>query len=957
MEVQNTKQTAQASTQTDAAGRPHVSDSSSQTAADKLRQDADKTKSTESAAVKTPAAEKTKSAVDMTELASIFEKSPPPEKLTGWRGELQTAADEMQKLQQIKPGDGTSAKERHNLITSIDAHFKKALPGISTDTTTADADLMKSVSAASMAHAELQKAIQVGNHKINPDKATIDDIHNAILNAPDEATRKSLSRVAMAYENRELAKDNVDEKYWQAKAPMMVALDYASFLLKYKDGVSQVGPGQHFVATNLIDSAMTPDMAASPQGKNLKQLSAEATSSFQNLYIDSSKNPALILQHLALGNIKPADQTAQLQKANALAQNKFFDPTNIDKEIARAKHEGTADTPMRVDALQKMRNVRTTSEILLAQDEATKQNGNKLDALDRLLNLAKDPKELSNTPQGISAFNGLVSSAVFGSPEEAGKLIGGFAKSSTSTENHFKRAQELLKNGSSEQATNELKAAGAANDQALNLSQSIKDKLTPEVSKRLQESLDGLNQKEKEKQPLSPQERQLKQTLEIFTQAADFHAGAMMTKAQLDLSGNKNNLALEDLQNLKKESPEFIAKHGLQKDFDAMEKNAQAGADYDNAGWAGKAWIVAKGLPGHAWDFMKQHEKLVAMGVGVAVGAAITAATFGAGIGVGIGAAMAIGAIGGGVVGTAAGVGMEYASGRNNTLLGKIGDVAPSAFAGGAAGALFVGAAEVGGLAGQSKMAMPYVNSLFEVAGEGRTATFLANGLRAAQIMAPISAVNTYENVKSGQDLTVSSALKDFATQESFIGLTAGITGVAPGIAGDAAARIGGVVPRLGVPQFMQPAIDYIAPRISTLAQPTVDFLRPIGGKVAETTSYYARPITSGLQKAADFTSPVTTPVVNAGRFAFDSGIKPAVSVGTLDATAQFNHEIVSVSSQLAQLSLEKASRSATAQDIMKAWPMSLRFQPESVTLPPAPTPDASSVDPPDTLVRPELRP
>jgi hypothetical protein len=140
----------------------------------------------------------------------------PKTEAVNWRSELQNATTEIKKLEQLKTGDPASDKQRKDLIESIDKHFQKALPLVAHDAKSADGELLTNVARANASEKDFQ-SFKVKDQTINPNTAKMDEIHNAILNAPDDATRKQLTRLAVLAETRDVAVTKVDESYWKTK--------------------------------------------------------------------------------------------------------------------------------------------------------------------------------------------------------------------------------------------------------------------------------------------------------------------------------------------------------------------------------------------------------------------------------------------------------------------------------------------------------------------------------------------------------------------------------------------------------------------------------------------------------------------------------------------------------------------------------------------------------------------
>ncbi|MDR3612335.1 MAG: hypothetical protein P4L53_02140 [Candidatus Obscuribacterales bacterium] len=693
-------------------------------------------------------------------------KPGPKSEPINWRSELQNATTEIKKLEQLKTGDPASAKERHELIDSIDKHFQKALPLVRQDATSADSELLINVARATVSDKDF-KSFKVNGKTINPETTKIDDIHNAILNAPDEATRKQLSRLGILAENRDVAMTQVDESYWKSKAPMMAALDYANFLVKHKDGITQDSKGNAFSAGEILNASMTQEMAASPQGKEIMRLAADSMASHQNLLIPSEKNPMLALQEAMSGQCEPKVAMAKLQQASELAKDKYFDPENLKKQIDAAKNDHSPEGPGKLAALQSFTHARALSEAYLGAAEVQQTNGNSAEAFGHLLNAAKDPvaAESLRDGQGHAIYNQLLLKAMSGGEHNLQTAALAYNTTHNETADHAAKYGQLMQAKDYDGAAKELKLASASADETIKNAKAIKDTIGDENGKKIKDEYDALNQKVANKETLKPEEQAMLQALSPYVEAQKYESQAMFSKAKLDMAGDNHNAAVAQLEALQKLDPAFVSSKENQKDFDDILKSAKDGAEYDNAGFLGKAWINIENAPGRAWEFAKEHERMVA---GVAALGAAAVITFGtAGLGAPI--AIGLGVVGGTLIGTAAGAGTELASGRKDNFLSAAEDVAPSALAGGVTGALLVGLPAVG-----AGGALDF--------GTGRAAIFAANSLKGSLIAAPLSLNNAYENYQSGKDKNLASAAFDFASTDLSWGIGGGLMKT-PGIA------------------------------------------------------------------------------------------------------------------------------------------------------------------------------
>ena len=676
-----------------------------------------------------------------------------------WRNELQNATTEIKKLEQLKAGDPASAKERHNLIQSIDKHFQKALPLVRQDATSADSELLVNVAKATVSEKDF-KSFKVNGKTINPDTAKMDDIHNAILNAPDEATRKQLTRLGVLAETRDVAMNHVDESYWKTKAPMMAALDYANFLIKHKDGITQDSKGNAFSAGDILNASMSQEMAASPQGKDLMRLANDSIASHQNLLIPSEKNPMLALQEAMSGQSDAKVAMAKFQQATELAKDEYFNPENLKNKIDAAKNDHSPEGPGKLAALESFTHARALSEAYLGAAQVQQTNGNSAEGFSHLLNAAQDPAaaESLRDGQGNPIYNQLLLKAMSGGEHNLQSTAQAYNTTHNETADHAAKYEQFMQAKDFDAAAKELKLASTSADETIKNAKAIKDTIGDENSKKIKDEYDALNQKIANKETLKPEEQSMLQALSPYVEAQKYESQAMFTKAKLDMAGDNHNSAVAQLEALQKLDPAFVASKENQKDFDDILKSAKDGAEYDNAGFWGKAWINTENAPGRAWDIMKAHERMVA---GVAALGAAAVITFGT-AGLGTPAAIALGVVGGTLIGTAAGAGTELASGRKDNFLSAAEDVAPSALAGAATGALFGGLPAVG-----AGGALDF--------GTGRAAIFAANSLKGSLIASPYSLNNAYQNYQSGQDKNLTAAAFDFAATDLSWGVSGGL--------------------------------------------------------------------------------------------------------------------------------------------------------------------------------------
>jgi hypothetical protein len=690
-------------------------------------------------------------------------KTEPKSEPINWRSELQNATTEIKKLEQLKTGDPASAKERHDLIQSIDKHFQKALPMVRQDATSADSELLVNVARATVSDKDF-RSFKVNGKTIDPESTKMDDIHNAILNAPDEATRKQLTRLGVLAENRDVAMNQVDASYWKSKAPMMAALDYANFLIKHKDGITQDSKGNAFSAGDILNASMSREMAASPQGKDLIRLAADSIASHENLLIPSEKNPMIALARASEAT-DPKVALAKLQQAAELAKDKYFDPENLKREIDAAKNDHSPEGLGKLAALQGFTHARGLTELSLGTAQAA--TGNNTEAVGHLLNAAKDPAaaESFRDNTGRPIFDRVLAKAMNSGEHSPFTAIQDYHKADTDAVNHYNNWAQLAAAGKGDDAAKELKLASASADEALKKGREIKSDIGPENCQKIKDEFNVLTEKSNNN-TLKPEEKAMLDTITPLVEAQSFESQALFKRAKIDNAGNNHNSAVAELEALQKLDPAFVAVKDVKADYDEQMQRAKDGAEYDNAGWAGKAWLDTKTMGKHAWEYVTEHPKLVAATIALGTAAVIVGVASG-GTAVPFEAALAasLPAIGWGTAaGTVAGAGMEYASGKNTNVAYGALDVLPSAFLGAAAGASGMGA-------------------LRAVQGAEALSPFAARALRGTIVGAVPAFYQTYSHYESGQDKNLVAAAYDFAATDLAYGAGFGLLGKAGWVA------------------------------------------------------------------------------------------------------------------------------------------------------------------------------
>jgi hypothetical protein len=681
-------------------------------------------------------------------VAKPADKAPEPAGKNDWRSQMQTVASE---LQQLKGLDKKDPQYKH-LVDDIDKRFQQALPQIKNDAKGTDANLITSVSKGLNAESDLNKMMADPGvqstlckafHVTDLSKANItpQQLDNVILQTKDQPTRQKLAQLASLADLSYLSKVQVADQYWNVKAPISATLEYADFLVKYKNGVSQAPDGSVQSASDIVRAVHSAELAASPRGQEVAKKANDASASNQGLMVPLDKNPFAETMK-AIQNPDAAARLSGMEQASKLAQDPFFDPKNLNHQIDLAKQDPSDAGKQKLAALEQFQHARALTEGYLGFAMLQQAKPDYKAALTHLTNAQADPvaADAVTDGRGKPVLNQLIGIAASGVQSDFSTNSSDFLKSINDGQTHAKNYDTALQKNDSATAAKELDAAISSTEAAVRYGEVLRNSLGPNDSKK---------------------EKALEKV----------QAQAMMALSSYDMAKGDHNAALKQLDDIAKVDPEFLADPSNKAQYDDMHASAAKAANFDNESWGAQCYDKAKeavmAAPSNVWNFVKGHSTWVAAGVGFAAAAAITIGT--GGLGAPVGVAIVAGIVGGGALGTAAGTATEMAHDKNESLWHAAGHVAPAAFAGAAAGSLLVAAAPVaaeGAPEVAGKLALPGVQALYDGMGGTRAALMAANALRASMVFSSVSAYRTYSDVKSGKDKTIAAAALDFGGNE-----------------------------------------------------------------------------------------------------------------------------------------------------------------------------------------------
>jgi hypothetical protein len=708
--------------------------------------------------------------------AKPADKAPEAAGKNDWRSHMQTVASE---LQQLKGLDKKDPQYKH-LVDDIDKRFQQALPQIKNDAKGTDAGLITNVSKGlntesdfnkMMADPGVQSALCKAFHVTDLSKANItpQQLDNVILQTKDQPTRQKLAQLASLADLSYLSQVKVADQYWNVKAPISATLEYADFLLKYKNGVSQAPDGSVQSASDIVRSVHSAEMAASPRGQEVAQKANEASTGNQGLMVPLEKNP-FVQTMKAIQSTDPAAKLSGMEQAGKLAQDPFFDPKNLSQQIDLAKKDPSDTGKQKLAALEQFKHARALTEGYIGYAMLQQAKPDFKAALTHLTNALADPvaADAITDSRGKPMLTQLIGTAAFGNQADFTTNSQGYLKSMKDGQTHATNYQKALKQNDSASAAKELDAAISSTETAVKYGESLRNSLGPNAGK-IEQAYDAVMSKPANER--TPEETAMAQQIAPYVSIASNQAQAMMTLSTFDMAKGDHNAALKQLDDIAKVDPKFLADPTIKAQYDDIHASATKGANYDNESWLAQRYDNAKdalmAAPGNVWNFVKDHATWVAAGVGFAAAAAITIGT--GGLGAPVGLAIVAGIVGGGLLGTAAGTATEMAHDKNESLWHAAGHVAPAAFAGAAVGSLLVAAAPVaveGGSEVAGKLALPGVQALYDGMGGGRAALMAANALRASMVFSSVSAYKTYSDVKSGKDKTIAAAALDFTGSE-----------------------------------------------------------------------------------------------------------------------------------------------------------------------------------------------
>lgn len=660
---------------------------------------------------------------------------------------------------------------RMELVAETDQRFQLAIGGsmkagehsdmrILTKTLQVD-ELAKQKEALGKDPEVVQTLTSLGLHEKK--SLTSDDLLNIDLNATESARDKITQLVALQ-DMEMMAKESAGQAYVTRKATEYLAVNYAKFLVDNKDvtmGVTLDGQGNPIHAKDILLEARNANLSATPEFKEQAARAGEQQIANQKdlLGIPHAENPAVLLA----AGIKGGD-VSLIQKAYDQAHTEKFDPAKLQEQIDKlSKEEKTTENLAKLNSLEEFKSIRAITSGFLGASLLQQPNPDFKKVLDLLDKAAADPKaaKMIQNDRGQPMLQTLYQETLMRQSPNFDKSRVEFAgQIQTMTEKSQAAVERAKAGGEGALDGPEMKEAIRAGQNAVATADSMIKALGPNGPKLEQQYRDLFKKTER-----TPDEQLLMEQLKPMSDIMHSKTEAMMMLATLDKMSGDNDSAKHLFDQVAKDRGFFeLRGNEVRTQFNDQKNAIQAVYDYDHASWGERRWEDLKALPGKAWDWIKDNGKWVAFGVACVAGIALTAVSMGT---LGAPVAIALGTIGGGLIGTAAGATVEVAGGKQEASLSGFWkaavDVAPMAFTGSSIGALTMGtmAAPAAGAGGG-------VVALEGTAVVGTEAVAVANTARAAGVLSRFA---------TGQPMQVFASAGKFApiARTTTIGAISGV--------------------------------------------------------------------------------------------------------------------------------------------------------------------------------------
>jgi hypothetical protein len=671
-----------------------------------------------------------------------------------WRVELQHAVMNIRLLQQLDHVEGPvnignqtvdAALLRQKIEADTDRRFQLALDSAEQDSKLARAEVIRTILQLEQLDGRIDSTgAALG---IQRGQLSRDDLQNEILNATTDTRRTQFTDYNNMTDAYEANRNRLGEAYVNQRGPMYMSLGYADYLMDRQNGVGGIDPqtGEYITAPQVILRGMrnNPEMAAHPEAQQMLRSAYDQQVQNQAQVLAGDHNPIAMLQY----GLQSGDPRA-FQAAFDLAHDKNFDD-QVQKAIKDL--EGKPDSPdkkQQMAALQDLAHAKALTEGYMGIQMLSQPGADMKQAQQYIMNAMEDPKVLHGIQDGRG--NLLLPLAL---QQTVFKQNADFPNWAQAFNNDMQQVIQLGqaikpdKDGKPVTGPEIDKAIAAANDAYQKADMMVKA-LGPNGEKLDKEYMDLKNKKDR-----TPEEEERMKALQPFHDVMHYktRAGAML--ATFDSAHGDFHAVAQLTDELKKDKAFLDDKENeqLKQQIDALSADA-ANKIHDEEEskkpWYERAFDTVVSLPGKVWDFMKDHWKLVALGVGLAVGIAATIATGGLAAPVVVGAlgltgtaatvaggAVAIGGgiLAGGLAGSLAGGELAREKGDANSLWDGMKMAAPSAFQGSAIGATLVGFAPVGAAAGAGEAGAAGAAGAETLAAAGTTAEGLSTAATVAE--------------------------------------------------------------------------------------------------------------------------------------------------------------------------------------------------------------------------------
>lgn len=593
-------------------------------------------------------------------------------------------------------------KERDAKVEEIDKSFQVALKDIQTRATDGDTSVLRARTSAEKIVEEktavLAKLKGLGFNsaaELQGDNLKTTILTDAVRNGSDTPAQKLLTHLAVLEVSLEDTLDQASQAISRKQLPFRVAMEYANFVCKERNGVyNDSNDGNRpKTALDLLKAVTTAEMIARKGDVAIDQATKQEAKNISEV-VDKKDNPMIALLQ-ARAEKDPVRQLEQLRHAAFLADQKAVSPEVCQRKIAELKDQllepavkadvvKAHELEVQMTAWESLSHSRGLTNAVLAGAILEKEPPDFAAARDTLLKAGKDPIGAQNYRDALGQplFSTMMLVALAGEKVDMQALKEGRDVESLKTiQTQISDAATLAAKAAqkSEAANNQpdeakraalLNEAIALGNQSIQQAHALTKAFGGQDKEALQKQLDLLKQKPEAERTV--EEKQMLGFLEGLHQLAGMEAATKVSVASWNTALGNGAAAEAMLKDVEQNHPEFFdgkddVFRNQYKEMKDVAHSVAVDREIDEMHSA-NPWKYCRRLGKWATD----NWKMVAFGTACIVAAGIVGiCTLGAGAPVSAGIiAWGIGA--GMVAGTLTGGALQYASGKESFGVGCV---------------------------------------------------------------------------------------------------------------------------------------------------------------------------------------------------------------------------------------------------------------------------------------------